>query len=217
MQEDADEPTVRGLIDLKARADALTQFDSIGEFLDAIERDPYAACTSISLPVITGENVIEIEDQRVLVPQGQSVEARLHTYMPSFYRALGIALADDLEGFLRWTNDPAEVSRVRTGTQRPSQNHATGEVLVGLSVSRGPWHYFQKTSFAYLIAGTVVAIGPDGEPILDIRSLTPLTESMPRRDFLEWFCLHNRSGINGLAERLSLSNVEALALLLGVF
>ena len=74
--------------------------------------------------------------------------------------------------YWRFTNDPKEVLKVKSGKISPSRNYSNNVQEKGLSVSDGVG-YGGSTDFkyGYRVKGKVVGAGSDGEPVLDIATL----------------------------------------------
>jgi hypothetical protein len=218
MHEGSEDNPVARLMALYERASRIPNFRSVSDFICALEIDAEAAFTKMDVPILGGGSRIEIEDHRLLVPSpyGMSVEARWNSFLPDFYRSEGITIADQPGLFVRWTNDQNEVVRVADRTQAPSRNHRTGETHAGMSAARGPWYYFANCAFAYTVRGEVIADGPDGEPLVDLGSLIPVSPIVTRGYFLDAFHRRNRSQTDRLASRLDIADTQVFAFLLGV-
>ena len=78
--------------------------------------------------------------------------------------------------FYRFTNNKNELSLIESGEIRPSKNHADGYSEAGLSVADGPHYGIFGHKYGYLVTGNVVGTGSDGEPLLDVKSIKPLSK-----------------------------------------
>lgn len=87
--------------------------------------------------------------------------------------------------YWRFTNLKDEIDLARSGKINPSKNHADGILEAGLSVANGPHYGVQGYKYGYLISGSLVGHGSDGEPVLDIKSLRPTSEIMRSEDIVK--------------------------------
>jgi hypothetical protein len=76
--------------------------------------------------------------------------------------------------FWRATNNPEEIELLLSGALRPSTNYRTGAREIGLSVSSKA-NYEGTHTYVYKVRGDIVDIGSDGEPILDLSTLQPVS------------------------------------------
>ncbi len=87
-----------------------------------------------------------------------------------------------MKRYWRFTNNEAELELLLKGRLRMSYNHRTGESEGGLSVSSGPRPmkrvYDGYYSFFYEVLGTQIRCGSNGEPILAMDSIRPVTALM---------------------------------------
>lgn len=93
-------------------------------------------------------------------------------------RDINSLLEPRYDHYFRSTNNKREIDLIKSGDIRPSRNHAEGFMEKGLSVADGP-HYAGTAGYkyAYPIKGKAIGTGSDGEPVLDVRSLTPLWQA----------------------------------------
>jgi hypothetical protein len=80
--------------------------------------------------------------------------------------------------FWRFTNNKNEIALIKAGTIHRSNNFITNELEKGLSVATHSGYACQGYNYGYKIAGTVIDYGSDGEPVLDIKSLRPLSKML---------------------------------------
>jgi hypothetical protein len=80
--------------------------------------------------------------------------------------------------FWRFTNNKNELVLIKSGELRKSINHADGSCEKGLSVATHSGYSCQGYNYGYKITGTVIDYGSDGEPVLDIKSLRPLSKML---------------------------------------
>lgn len=143
-----------------------------------------------------------IVDTQGRVPSGwHLVDGRL-VYKPSdWYGGPNSSLAPDVkripirdidrlltpkyDHFFRATNRIDEPALAAAGQLRRSYNHADNFPEAGLSVAEGP-EYVATAGYpyGYRLRGERIGTGSDGEPLLDVRSLAPLTKSVQRPEVL---------------------------------
>jgi hypothetical protein len=80
--------------------------------------------------------------------------------------------------FWRFTNSKNEIALIKSGAIRRSKNFITNELEPGLSVATHRGYSCQGYNYGYKITGTIINYGSDGEPVLDIKSLKPLSRMM---------------------------------------
>ena len=78
--------------------------------------------------------------------------------------------------FFRFTNNRQEPEMARNRTLRPSKNFADNIYEKGLSVADAPHYGIRGYKHGYTLTGDVIGEGSDGEPILDLATLFPLTK-----------------------------------------
>ena len=78
--------------------------------------------------------------------------------------------------FFRFTNNPQEIALAKSGKIRPSFNHLDGFQENGLSVANGPHYGIAGYKYGYPVRGNVIGYGSDGEPLLDVATVEPLTK-----------------------------------------
>ena len=78
--------------------------------------------------------------------------------------------------FWRFTNLKNEPLLAAKGELRKSINHADNTVEAGLSVADGAHYSAQGYKYGYQVSGSVIGVGSDGEPLLDVRSLRPVSK-----------------------------------------
>jgi hypothetical protein len=80
--------------------------------------------------------------------------------------------------YWRFTNNKSELALIKSGAIRRSNNFITNELEKGLSVATHSGYSCQGYNYGYKITGTVIDYGSDGEPVLDIKSLRPLSKML---------------------------------------
>lgn len=93
----------------------------------------------------------------------------------------------DIDFYFRCTDNKGEIDLAKTRTIKPSLNHIDGYREKGISVSQHP-HYHGQYKYIYVVKGDEIAVGSDGEPVLDIATIqvvSPLYTSLPRKWILE--------------------------------
>jgi hypothetical protein len=86
--------------------------------------------------------------------------------------------AESNDYFWRFTNNKNEIALIKSGTIRCSKNFAANELENGLSVAIHRGYSCQGYNYGYKITGTIINYGSDGEPVLDIKSLKPLSKML---------------------------------------
>ena len=86
--------------------------------------------------------------------------------------------------FFRFTNNRQEPEMARDRRLRPSKNFADNVYEKGLSVADSPHYGIRGYKYGYGLIGDVIAEGSDGEPILDLATLSPLTQRVQSPDEL---------------------------------
>lgn len=80
--------------------------------------------------------------------------------------------------FFRFTNNADELGLIARGQLRASTNHLDRTIERGLSVADGPHYSIHGYRHVYPVRGNVVGKGSDGEPLLALDTLQPLTKKM---------------------------------------
>lgn len=80
--------------------------------------------------------------------------------------------------YWRFTNNKNEIKLLRAGELENSTNHAENICEAGLSASQYAGYGIMGYRYCYKIAGTIIATGSDGEPVLDMKSIIPITRMM---------------------------------------
>ena len=91
-------------------------------------------------------------------------------------------LEPQYDHFFRFTNNRQEPEMARNRILRPSKNFADNLYEKGLSVAESPHYGMRGYKHGYTLTGDVIAEGSDGEPILDLATLTPLTKGVQSPD-----------------------------------
>lgn len=81
--------------------------------------------------------------------------------------------------YWRFTNNKNELNHIKSGELLRSKNHADNSDEIGLSVAEGAHYGIQGYKFGYIVSGDVIGRGSDGEPLLDVGKLRPVTKLMP--------------------------------------
>ena len=101
-----------------------------------------------------------------------------------FWNEFNAAIFDEIqkaagtlkEGQLwRFTNNKDEIRLLKAGVLHPSINHADNTREAGLSVSQYAGYGAMGYQYCYRVTGNIIAFGSDGEPVLDIKSISPIT------------------------------------------
>jgi len=93
----------------------------------------------------------------------------------------------DIDFYFRCTDNKDEINLAKTKKIKPSLNFRDNYREKGLSVSQHP-HYHGQYKYIYVVKGDEIAVGSDGEPVLDIDTIqviSPLYTSLPRKWIVE--------------------------------
>jgi hypothetical protein len=111
--------------------------------------------------------------------------------------------------FARSSNNPDDYNHIVNGTHCGSVNHATGEKENGLSVAYTPEF---PAKYMYFVTGVVCGTGSDGEPLLDVSTVKPLTKRLTHKQFDTVYQKHLTSALASVGftrefyRQLSMSN-----------
>lgn len=84
--------------------------------------------------------------------------------------------------FWRFTNNKNEAALAKRGELRVSTDHSSGNQEKGLSVTNGAHYSVFGYKYGYQVRGEVIGYGADGEPLLDVSNLEPMTKVMKSSD-----------------------------------
>jgi len=110
--------------------------------------------------------------------------------------------------FIRVAKNADDYQHVASGTHRGSINHRDNIEEGGLSVAKYPEF---PTDNMYIVKGKVVGKGTDGEPLLDLKTVKPVSKSMTHKQFLDFW---NKRYDENLS-KLGISKEDASALISG--
>lgn len=86
--------------------------------------------------------------------------------------------------FVRVSASKDDYEHLINGTHRGSKNHATGISEGGLSVAKIP-QPVDGGEYAYIVEGERIGNGSDGEPLLDLKTVKPITKPVKIKKFKE--------------------------------
>lgn len=86
--------------------------------------------------------------------------------------------------YWRFTNNKNELKHIKEGALLRSKNHADNSEEIGLSVAEGAHYGIQGYKYGYIVSGDVIGRGSDGEPLLDVEKLQPVSKLMPVADIV---------------------------------
>lgn len=87
--------------------------------------------------------------------------------------------------YWRFTNNKSEVKLARARKLNPSTDHSSGTQEDGLSVTDGAHYSVFGYKYGYQVRGDVVGYGADGEPLLDVATLEPVTGIIDANQIVE--------------------------------
>lgn len=103
--------------------------------------------------------------------------------MPEAWRikeAISAAIRDDINErpghYVRFTRNRDEIKMIKAGTLRNSRNIRDGYSEAGLSVTDDYHYSMTGLPYCYELDGTVIGSGADGEPLIDLGSVTWTSE-----------------------------------------
>lgn len=97
--------------------------------------------------------------------------------------------------FWRFTNNKNEASLAAKKELRPSTDHSSNTQEEGLSVTDGAHYSVFGYKYGYQVRGEVIGYGADGEPLLDVETLEPVTKILNSADIVK---LDSKSRIDAL-------------------
>ena len=97
--------------------------------------------------------------------------------------------------FWRFTNNKSEASLAAKKELRPSTDHSSNTQEEGLSVTDGAHYSVFGYKYGYQVRGEVIGYGADGEPLLDVATLEPVTKTLNSADIVK---LDSKSRIDAL-------------------
>jgi hypothetical protein len=97
------------------------------------------------------------------------IRTRLFRYIDDYLNPL----EDDV--YIRMTNKIEDYEHVKNKTHRGSFNNATDEAEGGLSASKSPEF---PAKYGYFVKGKKIGNGTDGEPLLDLSTVEPISKPM---------------------------------------
>jgi hypothetical protein len=127
---------------------------------------------------------IRIGDNGVIEFAAPNAKAAVEMYGPlqmfseAIQRELFKQFQPKYDHFWRFTNNRKEPLLVRSGEIRPSYNYADNFSEKGLSVATGPEYSIHGYPYGYGLRGEVIGSGSDGEPVLRIGTIEPVTKLM---------------------------------------
>jgi hypothetical protein len=192
---------------------------SVSELIRNLSRSPFkASYWNLCQTDGRGPN-IKLELGKVIKPEDDGVPEQKYynQHLDSFFQRHGLFLEKNGERiFFRWCKKKTEIDLARQRQISPSINHRENRKESGLSVVAGPWHYFRDNRYCYLVSGTQIDRGSDGEPVLAIASLQVESKLYGRAGALRAFYSANAGTIRRLSCEADLTEVQLLAVTLGL-
>jgi len=107
----------------------------------------------------------------------------VRNYVNDYIRDIINDLLKEQKVFFRFTDNKDEIKLVKNKELNNSRNYNTGREENGVSVSTHTGYQIQDYKYGYAVTGNVIGYGSDGEPLLDPKTMKPLSRMYSEKSF----------------------------------